>query len=399
MEISHLKEYLYQDCERQIEAGKHYLVIQDTTQPNFERNRSNIVQSEDLGVIGDGKSLGFFLHPSLVIEADGGRCLGFSDLQTWVREAGGLSKKERKYQALPIEKKESMRWLKAHQNSQKRLSQAGKLTTIADREGDISELFDQRGKTDLLIRSRDNRNLSKGKLYDNLAFQEKSGSFKLVVTGDLRKQRQKREAMIEVRFSEVELSPQKLGGKVIKVCAIEAREQNPPAGETAILWRLLTTHEVSSFESACQIIKWYAMRWNIEQIFRIIKQKGLAVEESDLETGKGLILMTLMALFTASKVILLHLSSKEEKLQPIKQTFTKEERECLQMICQKYEGNTQRQKNNYPKDSLQWCYWVVARLGGWKPQEKQAGVITLFRGWNEFKKIYSGWELALKFVS
>lgn len=141
------------------------------------------------------------------------------------------------------------------------------------------------------------------------------------------------------------------------------------------------------------------MRWNIEQIFRIIKQKGLAVEESDLETGKGLILMTLMALFTASKVILLHLSSKEEKLQPIKQTFTKEERECLQMICQKYEGNTQRQKNNYPKDSLQWCYWVVARLGGWKPQEKQAGVITLFRGWNEFKKIYSGWELALKFVS
>jgi hypothetical protein len=399
MEIDHLKEYIYQDCQRQIEAGKHYLVIQDTTQPNFERNRGNIAQSEGLGVIGDGRSIGFFLHPSLVIEAEEGRCVGFSDLQTWSREEGGANKKERKYKALPIEEKESMRWLTAHQNSQERLREAGRLTTIADREGDISELFDRRGRGELLIRSRDNRSLRAGKLYEHLAWQEKSGSFKLEIKGDFRQNRARRRALIEVRFSEVELSPKKLGGQTIKVFALEAREQHPPAGEKPILWRLLTTHEVRSYEQACQIIKWYALRWNIEQVFRMIKQKGLAVEASEVESGKGLILLTLMALFTASKVILLHLSSKAEKPQPIKQTFTKEERECLEVICQKYEGNTWRQKNNYPRDSLQWCYWVIARLGGWKPQEKQAGVITLFRGWNEFKKIYEGWELALQFVS
>ncbi len=236
-------------------------------------------------------------------------------------------------------------------------------------------------------------------MYEHLTSQAKSGSFRLPVKGDGRKERQKREAEIEVRLSEVELMPKKLGGEIIKVCAIEAREINPPAGEKPILWRLLTTHQVASFEQVLEIIKWYALRWNIEQVFRVIKQKGLAIEESDLETGKGLILMTLMALFTASKVILLHLSSKEAEPQAIKETFTANEKECLKAICQKYEGNTQRQKTNHPRDSLQWCYWVIARLGGWKPQEKQAGVITLFRGWHEFKRIYDGWELALNFVS
>ena len=29
-----IKAYLYADCQRQVEAGQHYLVIQDTTQPN-----------------------------------------------------------------------------------------------------------------------------------------------------------------------------------------------------------------------------------------------------------------------------------------------------------------------------------------------------------------------------
>jgi hypothetical protein len=396
MEIDHLKEYIYQDCERQIEVGKHYLVIQDTTQPNFERNRANISQMDGLGVIGDGKSLGFFLHPSLVVEAESGRCVGFSDIQTWSREAPN---KERKYRNLPIEEKESIKWIKGHQNSQMRLSQAGMMTTIADREGDISELFERRGIGELLIRSRADRNLKEGKLYEHLASQEVSGSFKLLIKGDFRQGRKKREAEIEVRFSEVELKPQKSGGKVLKVYAVEAREKNPPSGEKPILWRILTTHEVKSYEQACQIIGWYAMRWNIEQVFRIIKQKGLAVEESDLETGKGLIVMTLMALLTASKVILLHLSSKEEEPLPIKETFSAEELKCLEAVCVKYEGNTHRQKNNYPKDSLQWCYWVIARLGGWKPQEKQAGVITLFRGWNEFRQIFSGWELALNFVS
>ena len=78
--------YIYQDCIRQVSDGEHYLLIQDTTQINFESNRSNINDKSGSGVIGDNKSLGFFLHPSLLVSASDKRSLGSLDIQYWSRE-------------------------------------------------------------------------------------------------------------------------------------------------------------------------------------------------------------------------------------------------------------------------------------------------------------------------
>jgi hypothetical protein len=92
-----IQHYLYVDCQRQVELGKHYLVIQDTTQPNFERNRGNITHQAGLGVIGNNADLGFFLHPSLVVEALSGRCIGYSNVITWSRQAVAWDKAVRNY--------------------------------------------------------------------------------------------------------------------------------------------------------------------------------------------------------------------------------------------------------------------------------------------------------------
>ena len=85
LETGQVVAFLRRDCARKVEAGAHYLVIQDTTQPNFERNRQNISDQRQLGVIGDGALLGFFLHPSLVVCAGTGRSLGFSQVLCWSR--------------------------------------------------------------------------------------------------------------------------------------------------------------------------------------------------------------------------------------------------------------------------------------------------------------------------
>lgn len=145
LEIEHVKSYIYSDCVGQVESGKHYLVIQDTTQLNLGRNSANIKDRKGLGVIGDNKTLGFFLHPSLVIDAQSGRSIGFCDIQVWSGDSGSLDKNERKYKSLPIESKESYRWLRASRQSAELLKEAGCVTVIADREGDISELFERRG--------------------------------------------------------------------------------------------------------------------------------------------------------------------------------------------------------------------------------------------------------------
>ncbi|MGV3589574.1 MAG: IS4 family transposase [Adhaeribacter sp.] len=400
LETGHIISYLQQDCARQVESGKHYLVFQDTTQPNFERNRANISDQQQLGVIGDKQSLGFFLHPSLVVAADNGRCLGYSHVQVWSRAATALDRKQRQYQKQPIEEKESYRWIQAAQASKQVLEKAGQLTVICDREGDIGELFLQvpDHKTHLLVRSNADRLIANGasKLSTLLASLPEGGRYCLQLSPEARSGRVGREAVLALRWAKVTLL---LKAESKSMYVVEAKEVDAPAGQVPVYWRLLTTHAIQTQQQAQQLIYWYSLRWNMEQVFRLLKQKGLQVEMLDLETGKALVQLTLLALFAASKIMLLHLASKQKEAVPLAESFTQQEVACMQALHERYEGKTEKQQNPYAKDSLQWCYWIIARLGGWKPHEKQAGVITLYRGWNYFQHIFHGWTLAHKFLS
>lgn len=415
-DIDSVKAFIYDDCQRQVEEGKHYLCIQDTTQPNFNRNKKNIRDKDGLGVIGDGASLGFFLHPSFVVGEDGGRAIGYSHIETWSREAPPARSEEEKkrdkeaQRKLPIEVKESYRWIRSANESKTVLQKAGMVTVVCDREGDIGELFAQvpDKRTHLLVRSSSNRKIigydGDGQAVGTMLFEHLAGQeaceegYEIEVKDDPRAKRTGRKAKMTVRFCRVAIE---VGGKQTPLYAVEAKEDpsTVPAGEKAIHWRLLTTHVVETFERAKWVVGCYKLRWNIEQVFRVIKLKGFNVEESDMETGKALIQLTLMSLYAASKVLLVHLASKEKEPQPVKNTFTAEEMECLAAINKQYEGKTIKQKNPYAANSLQWCYWVLARLGAWKPHEKQAGVISLTRGYADFQKILDGWNLYKKNVS
>lgn len=402
LETGQVVEFMRQDCLRQVQAGAHYLVVQDTTQPNFERNSKNIVSRQELGVIGDRKSLGFFLHPSLVVQAENGRCLGYSDVTTWSRDIAAPDRHERGYKSQPIEQKESYRWINSAHVSTALLKEAGMVTHICDREGDIAELLlrvpDTEKGCHLLVRSSSDRLLSggAGKLSDLLASLPEAGHHTICLKGDARVGRLQREAQLSVRYSKVNI---KLKEQERELFVVEAKELQAPQGQQPVYWRLLSTHPVVKLEEALQLLEWYAMRWNIEQVFRLIKQKGLNVEASEVETGKGLVQLTLLALFAACKIMLLHLASRQEEPIAVAEAFTDEQLACLEAVNKEYEGKTKRQQNPYPPRSLQYCYWVLARLGGWKPQEKQAGVITLHRGFIDFHKIFDGWKLARKLVS
>lgn len=407
LDLNDVKSFLYSDCCSQVSSGGHYLLIQDTTQPNFEKNRSNISNTDGLGVIADNKSLGFFLHPSLLVDANDKRSLGFVDIQTWSREVNTLTKLERKHRVntTPIEDKESYRWISSIQSSKLHLPLDCRLTCISDREGDISELFIRIPDeyTDLLIRSNDNRCLKGGgKLYDHVENLPIMSSYELKIQGDKRINRKSRVAKINLKYSPVTIAPAKSKGKEIEVYVVEAKEDpsTVPVGEDPIHWRLLTTHPVENAQQASLMIEYYKERWLIEQVFRLLKNKGLQIENSQMETGKALICLTLMGLYVVNKVMILHNASKEILPVAINNSFSEEEIACLKSCNKKYEGNTIKQKNPHPQDSLQWVYWVLSRMGGWKPHEKNsAGVISIFRGYNYFQQILEGWQMANNSVS
>ncbi len=92
-----------------------------------------------------------------------------------------------------------------------------------------------------------------------------------------------------------------------------------------ILWRLLTTHPVDNAGQALQIVQWYAWRWNIEQLFRILKTEGLQIQRSQLESGIALKKLCVMALQTALLIMQLIADRDNESQQRATIIFSKEE--------------------------------------------------------------------------
>jgi len=387
-----------------LSAGKDVLVLQDTSEINLDNHRNRLERNTGIGLTGNNKDLGFFMHNSLVLDAKDETVLGFSDIQLWHREENKLDKEERGYQKLPIEEKESYKWIKACQQSKHHLSAAASITFIEDREGDIYEQFasipDER--THLIIRSRDNRRLSDGsKLFDALSKQAIAGGYDIELVTDIRKGIVKRTASVEVRFCKVNIakpaSLKKAGiATGIELYAIEVKETDENVSNP-IKWRILTTHLVSSYEQAIGIVNNYRTRWYIEQLFRLLKKKGFAIESSELENGWAIRKLTVMVLNAALRVMQLLLAYDNEQSQPIEQVFDKEEIKCLRQLNEKLQGDTEKGKNKNNPISLSWATWVIARLGGWKNynSKRPPGPIILKRGLDKFAATYDGWKLAL----
>src|SRR5690606_23496318 len=147
---------------------------------------------------------------------------------------------------LPIEEKESYRWLQAAQTSSGVLASAGLLTHICDREGDIGELFarvPQGGREHVLVRSSSDRRLAggEGRLSTLLGGLAPAGEHSLLLRGDVRTGRQQRQARLLVRYSPATLQLENLE-KALYV--VEVSEKDAPAGQKPLYWRLLTSHPV-----------------------------------------------------------------------------------------------------------------------------------------------------------
>jgi hypothetical protein len=84
-----------------------------------------------------------------------------------------------------------------------------------------------------------------------------------------RKERSARTATMEVRSASVTLHRPKRPADQprlpeVKINVVWVRETNPPAGEEAVEWILLTSLPVETFEQACLVADYYACRWQIE---------------------------------------------------------------------------------------------------------------------------------------
>ena len=401
--VVEIERSLSDHCQQQVE-GLHVLAISDTSEINLEAHR-NRLKAEGVGVVGNNEDLGFFIHPTLVLDGESGFPLGLSAVQQWIRQPDHADKHEREYNKLPIEEKESYKWLLSAQRSQYCFSagQARLVSHIGDRESDLYEEFATvpDAHNQLLVRSRQDRRLlgQQKSLYNYLSEQPSEGVYTVNLEADARRGQAAREALLIVRTARVQLRrPNNLRtqdyAKGLWVYAVEALEVSPPPGVKPIHWRLLTTHEVVCLEQALRVIQWYCWRWRIEQLFAALKTAGLNLEATQLESIAAIQRLCLLALSVAVRTLQL-VEGRDNPDLPASLTFSEEQQQCLALLTPSLQGRTQKQQNPYPPNSLPWAIWVIARLGGWSGylSQRPPGMPTLVHGLRRFDSIFLGWKL------
>ncbi|MEW5961266.1 MAG: IS4 family transposase [Chloroflexota bacterium] len=222
--------------QRTVERMSQYplvLAVQDTTFFNY----SHHPQTEGLGEIGNKKQQqrGFGLHSTLALTPTGVP-LGILTQQFFTRPIGEPAHSPAELQRLPIEEKESYRWLEAFEQTLALAPAGVEVVTVCDREADIYEMFvlAEEKQASLVIRASADRALAEKdvrKLWAKVERQPLAGQVTLQITGN--QQRPARQATVSVRFCQVNLRPpwrphqKKLPPVTLK--AILVREENPPA--------------------------------------------------------------------------------------------------------------------------------------------------------------------------
>lgn len=347
--IANLKHNCISSCK-----GQYVVCIQDTTDINLSAHSRRIYRDGFIGTTNakNTKDLGFLIHPSLVLDAQTGVPYGYSAVKIWNRPLEFKNKHEREYKKLPIEEKESYKWIEVSRETKESLQEAVQgILIVQDREGDIYEQFAviPNEKTDLLVRAASNRTLSNTtKLFSCLDNQPSQGEYEVLVGGSTRLKRKKRTAKLEVRFKQVEIKrtvgANKNTPRTIKLHLVEAKEVGYN-GKDKICWRLLTSLCVDCIQTAMSCIEWYSWRWTIEEVFKILKKEGFDIEASELEYASSIRKLSLMIMEVILKLFLMRLAYEEPELTlEAEACFSKEEQECLSYQIQRLEGKTEKQK-------------------------------------------------------
>ena len=292
------------DATRQRMAAQPVVLLaQDTSEIDVTRPEQQVTGAGPL----DGNSRrGALLHLMHAFTPDG-TPLGTVFGTAWVREEEpvneSLSRAERA--AIPIEKKESYRWVVTLQQASEeaRHCPATQLINVADSEADIYEVLvegtsDAR-RVDWIVRACQDRALlcdngenTGEKLLRQYVLQQPVLFEKTIQvrgrkakvaceTRGRRQPRQSREAEVVVRATRVTLRPpwrsdRKLPPVTVNVVLVS--EVNPPPDDVPIEWLLLTNLPIDTMEQVRQVIQYYCVRWMIEIFFRVLKS-GCRVEE------------------------------------------------------------------------------------------------------------------------
>lgn len=376
---------------RRMMAQDTVLCVQDGTDLDYH----NLDQCDGLGVIGTNQtgaqSRGLHLHTTVAVAPNG--------LPLGVVQADCEAPAARADKGAPLEQKKTFKWIKHHRTLVELAARMPntRLINVCDREADLFELFDEQrksGRVHVLVRAKHNRVVktaaaapagpAQGPAQGPLSAGDSPAALaKLFATAgqapilgkvavaigrqsarpkrskqEARPQRAARLAELTVRAATVWLQPPPAhaGKKPIELRVVHAREDDPPPEREAVQWLLLTTLPVATAEQAQQCLRWYCLRWRIEDWHRVIKS-GCRIEDLAHESAERLRRAIAINLVIGWRIMLMTLLGRETPQLPAEVLFTDIEVQLLQAFAE--------QNGLPPPTQLGAAVRLVAKLGGY----------------------------------
>jgi len=360
------------------------LVAQDTTYFNFTSH----LKATGMGPIGAGTEQGFLLHSALALTTEGVP-LGLVGQIAWARDPESRGKSARRKQ-LPIEEKESYRWLKIQEQMASHIPDGTKTVLMGDRESDIYDLFiaPRTPQQELLVRGAWDRKLTDPAgqhLWEAIEAAPVIGT--MTITVPRKPGQRERDATLELRNTVVQMArPAHRAATTAAappMTVVLAREVAPPDAIKPIEWLLLTTMPVTTAVEAERIVTWYSYRWRIERFHFTLKTGGGHFEDLQLETRERLERALTLYSIVAWRLLWMTYQVRVGPDQSPTVAFSPEEITALERLAATQKPARRAGQPFTLRDAVR----AMAKLGGFlgRKSDGEPGVKTLWRGYRQLQ--------------
>lgn len=374
------------------------LAVQDSSSLNF----STLTTTKELGPLNDSlRARGLHMHTTLAVRDDG-LTLGILDQQYWARPVQGRSAAERRQR--PIEDKESYKWLlgveAAEAAWQTLPAQARpRLIHVMDREGDVHEVLERITDSPHFAIIRCGQNRSVAGAIDK-AFAAVEAAPLLATVNQQVPQASPTQAagltlrQVSLSLRQVQLTiqpdPKKHPDRQpLTWTLLEARQDNPAPGSSALHWRLWTNLPMDTLDDVLKALRYYGWRWRVED-FHLTFKSGCRIEKLELEEAARLIKAAILYAAVAVRIVALRDWARLEPEAPCTVVLTADEWQPLWLRFSKEKLTAQ----TAPPTIRQATLWI-GRLGGHlgRKRDGMPGVRTLWRGLRDLSLLTTGYAI------
>ena len=379
------------------------LILHDTTEFSYTRESKEAIgilykvcgRKDEQGRPRLHTVCGILMHSSLAVTAEG-LPLGLAAIKFWTRSKfKGTNALKRKVNPtrVPIEAKESVRWLENLKQSTSLLDEPARCIHIGDRESDIYELFctAQETGTKFLVRTCVDRLAGDGRHTIAAAM----GRVKVKAIHEVEVRDAKgtvSQATVKVKYQRLRVYPPVGKQKEyppLMLTVIYAQEAATPRGREKIDWKLMTNLPVHSRKDAVEKLAWYAMRWRIETFHKILKS-GCRAEASRLRTAQRIVNLIAVFCVLSWRIFWMTMMNRLAPAASPLVALTEVETQLLDTLLP--ERPIRR------KATLSTYLIKIARLGGYlaRANDSPPGNIVMWRGLSRLTDIELGFLMGVE---